>query len=250
MTLAQKQPKNMYIWGEWTPISTPWIYRSEYLWLISISTDWTTWTTISDKNLWASKAYNFWDALNEWNCWYYYQRWNNYWFPRSEYAVLTKSSTAVNASTYWPWNYYSSSTWITLGSWDSSNNDNLWGNTTGTVEARQWPCSSWFHIRTLSEFNSFNSLITSLWLESRWATYAAFFKIPHSWYRNTDWTVKSHGTDTRLWTTSPIYTSYVSYVRMSDGVQSSDWTSRWIWASIRPVKNVWVQPDSSREKLV
>ena len=78
-----------------------------------------------DKNLWATTVWNSWDTLSEANCWKYYQRWNNYWFPRT--WTVTTSSTQVDASTYWPWNYYSSNTFIIYSwAWDSTGNGNLW----------------------------------------------------------------------------------------------------------------------------
>lgn len=111
----------------WTSIEAWWIFWSSTEWLISMSSDWQTWITIQDKNLWATTVWNSWDTLSEANCWKYYQRWNNYWFPRT--WSVTTSSTQVDASTYWPWNYYSSSTFITRNSspyrWDTTDNWNL-----------------------------------------------------------------------------------------------------------------------------
>ena len=105
------------LWGAW-------IFWDTVNWIISITNNWSTWCTIMDKNLWATTVYNFWDFVSEANCWKYYQRWNNYWFPFT--WSVTTSSTQVNAWAYWPWNYYSSSTFITIGwSWDSSFNNNL-----------------------------------------------------------------------------------------------------------------------------
>lgn len=103
------------------------VYHNPTLWLISIGWNWYNWITIADKNLWATTVYNDWDTLSEANCGKFYQRWNNYWFPRS--WSITTSSTQVNAQNYWPWNYYSSSTFIVRTSspryWDSSVNLNL-----------------------------------------------------------------------------------------------------------------------------
>lgn len=94
-------------------------------WIISITWDWSTWYTIKDKNEWATVVYNSWDTLSQNNCGKYYQFWNNYWFAWT--GSVTTSSTQVNASSYWPWNYYSSSTFITWNQdWSSSQNDNLW----------------------------------------------------------------------------------------------------------------------------
>ena len=90
------------------------IFRNQTMWLVSISSDWINWLTIQDKNLWAT---------NVWDIWYYYQWWNCHWFNWEKQTVT--SSTQINASTYWPNNYYSSSTFITADQWDSSNNKNL-----------------------------------------------------------------------------------------------------------------------------
>lgn len=122
---------------QWT--WTAGIYHNSALWLISLSSDWATWITIADKNLWATTAWNSWDTYSESNIGWYYQRGNNYKFPYSWGA--TTSSTKVDASAYWPWDYYSSSTFITSTSsasyWDSSNNQNLWWWVT------QWTTEKW-----------------------------------------------------------------------------------------------------------
>ena len=115
--------------SSWTTIyawsNGSWIYHNSTEWVISISSDWTNWITIADKNLWATTVYNDWDELSEANCGYYYQWWNNYGFPWT-WTISKKSSTAIDASAYWPGNYYSSDTWITANPWDSSDNRNLW----------------------------------------------------------------------------------------------------------------------------
>ena len=122
---------------QWT--WTAGIYHNSALWLISLSSDWATWITIADKNLWATTAWNSWDTYSESNIGWYYQRGNNYKFPYSWGA--TTSITKVDASAYWPWDYYSSSTFITSTSsasyWDSSNNQNLWW------WVSQWTTEKW-----------------------------------------------------------------------------------------------------------
>lgn len=102
------------------------IFHDTTNWLISISSNGTTWYTIADKNLWATTVYNYWDTLSENNCGKVYQRWNNYWFSwdaNYNTSQITQSSTKVDVSTYWPWNYYSSSTWITVNPRQNSTND-------------------------------------------------------------------------------------------------------------------------------
>ncbi len=119
----------------WTSIQDGWIFWSSADWLISLSADWETWITIADKNLWATTVWNSWDAESYANCWNYYQRWNNYWF---DWWTITTSSTQVDASSYWPWNYYNNSTYIKWSSdWSSVQNDNLWWWVT-------WPVSWWW----------------------------------------------------------------------------------------------------------
>ena len=117
--------------GTWSA----WVFRNSSLWLISVSWDGTTWYTIQDKNLGATIVYNQWDTETDANCGYFYQWGNNYWFPHS--WTVTTSSTKVDASNYWPWNYYGSSTFITSSSspFDRSSvqNDNLWWWVTGVV---------------------------------------------------------------------------------------------------------------------
>lgn len=113
---------------DWSSIAIwAWIFHNTTDWLISISADWINWITIQDKNLWATVVYNDWDTLSQANCGNYYQWGNNYGFPWT--WSVTTSSTKVDASGYGPWNYYSSSTFITPSTfpfdWSSVQNDNL-----------------------------------------------------------------------------------------------------------------------------
>lgn len=74
---------NVYIWTEW--VNIPWIYHSSDLWLISISSDWEDWTTISDKNVWATAAWT--TSANYWN---YYSWWateDRNWKSASSYTM-------------------------------------------------------------------------------------------------------------------------------------------------------------------
>ena len=113
---------------DWSAVATwAWIFHNATLWLISLSSDWFSRKTIQDKNLWAT---------NVWDYWSLFQRWNNYWFP-STWTLSDTSDTQVDASNYWPWNYYSSSTYITTSEspYDRSSvrNDNLWWCVTWTA---------------------------------------------------------------------------------------------------------------------
>lgn len=123
---------------DWSSVASwAWIFWNSTDGLISVSWDWTTWYTIMDKNLWASTVFNQWDALTDANCGYFYQWGNNYWFPRS--WTVTTSSTQVDASYYWPGNYYSSGTFIIWNyDWSSVHNDDLWWWETGVQQKQAW----------------------------------------------------------------------------------------------------------------
>ncbi len=165
---------------DWSSVATgAWVFRDATNWLISISWDWSNWTTIMDKNLWATEVFTPWPwtSFTQANCWNYYQRWNNYGFPRT--WTVTTSSTQVDASTYWPWNYYSSSTFIEAYDWSSVQNDNL----------RWW--ETW--VVTL------NNAITNTWVLSvNWQTW----NVTISWWwiqNDTTWTTTTV-TAIRAWT--------------------------------------------------
>lgn len=168
---------------DWSSVASwAWVFRNSSLWLISVSWDWATWTTIQDKNLWATTVYNSWDTLSEANCGWYFQRWNNYMFPFT--WTVTTSSTQVDASNYWPWNYYNSSTFITRSSspygWDSTDNWNL----------RWW--ETW--VVTL------NNAITNTGVTSvNWQTwYVSINELPSGW---TNWQILMIVNWTPTWVT-------------------------------------------------
>ena len=125
-------PNTLWTKLYWVSIDEGWIFWSASDWLISLSSDWINWITISDKNLWATVVWDNNDASSQANCWTYFQRWNNYGFAWT--WAITTSSTTVDASGYWPWNYYSSNTFITgIVDWSSVQNDNLRWWTIGVV---------------------------------------------------------------------------------------------------------------------
>ena len=163
----------------WTSIESWWIFWSSADWLISLSSDWQTWITISDKNLWATTVWNNWDTLSEANCGKYYQWGNNYWFPFT-WTITDTSTTQVDASNYWPWNYYSSSTFIKYsGRWDSTDNWNLWWwvtwvvnnaiTNTGvlSVNGQTWA------ITWLASMSTITVSLTSAWWSSKSQTVSA-----------------------------------------------------------------------------
>ncbi len=243
----------VYLWQDVPVITTPWIYHSPSLWLISLSANWTSRVTMADKNLWATTVYNPWDTLSEANCGKFYQWGNNYWFPFS--WSVTTSSTQVNANSYWPWNYYSSSTFITRSSspyrWDSWNNSNLWGWTTWTNAAMQWPCNEWFHIPSLTDLNTLYNTYIWLWF-SWWNNFINYLKVPISWLRkDTDASVLTQ--DVRWWSSTVYDTDSANCLLIATYWQKpitiGGWQYRAGWIHIRPFKNEAVQPDTSWTKL-
>ena len=240
--------KEVYLWDTKirpTTVDTPWIYWNGNLWLISFSEDWTTWHTIADKNIGATST----DITSSSSYWNYYQRWNNYWFIY--WWSPTTSSSTVNASTYWPWNYYSNSTYRTVARWDSSANVNLWWQTTNTNVARRWPCPEWYHVPSTADLSP---MFYSFWGLSA-NDFRQFFKIPQCWTR--EW---SNATSYQyIWTRACVWTSFASVweywisARFLNVSGNNAPTTNAVVTSfampIRPFKNVAVQPDSSRTVL-
>lgn len=231
------------------PVTTAGIYHSPNLWLISLSSDWTNWITIADKNLWATQVYNDGDTLSEANCGKYFQWWNNYGFPFT-WAVTT-SNTRVNAQNYWPWNYYSSSTFITIANWDNSNNINLWWGTTWTNTAMQWPCASGYHIATDNEQTNLINTMTALWINtSNWECIKEYLKMPFAgrllYSSGIPISVDVDG----CYFSSIWYSTNLAYwIQATDSAITLAWRRRWEWNPIRPFANTSVQPDDSRTVL-
>lgn len=144
-------------------------------WTISIANpnNPSEWFIIMDRNLGATSN----DISNPNSYWYYYQWWNNHGFPSSK-EVEKISANQIDASSYWPWNYYENDTFIIWNNWDSSNNKNLWwwGDDNennwrwleiNNPEERQWPCPQWYHIPSLWEW----LLLVKYWADTNNKTY-------------------------------------------------------------------------------
>ena len=154
-----------------------WLEHDADAWTITVySPDKSYGIVIQDKNLWATEV---WWGKNApaWSYWNYYQWWNNYWFPSNSSAAITKTTTKVDTSTYWPENPYSSSTFVKANwDWSSSRNDNLrwwtwddetnwWGLTSDNpITGRQWPCPEWYHVPSIWERNE----LTAIWYNNRY----------------------------------------------------------------------------------
>lgn len=232
------------------PVTTAGIYYNSTDWIISLSSDWTNWTTIADKNVWASVVYHDWDTLSESNCGGYFQRWNIYMFPFT--WPTTTSSTKKNPLWYWPWTtpwYWNYSTFVTWSDWWMSYAvPNLWGEVDNTDEARKWPCDTWFHIPSLTERTELKSLweTLSIWGSSSWTNLKNYLFMPYSDKIRYDGNIYSQGNNGYYWTTKSNNDTKLAnciYFNDSNFGYSLDANSQ--WANIRPFKNEPVQPDSS-----
>ena len=242
------------------------IYYNPTDWLISISSDGSTWYTLMDKNLWATTVYNYWDTLTDANCGNVFQRWNNYPFPWTLSSdSITTSGSQVNASDYWPWNYYESSTWIQNSwAWFYPSNYNLrwwmskWG-WTKNVEvkniylweyvpdfATQWPCPHGFHVPIQTEWQWLKTIMDWLGLTT-WDSWKINLHIPFSWvrdyYNSNTWWANSF---VYYWSSTPSITDQKS----AYAIQISSWINivqynRWYGFPIRPFYKEFVKPTSS-----
>lgn len=228
------------VWTNYKPLTPEaWVYRCAAKWLISMSSDWINWTTISDRNLWANWIL--------WR-WLLYQRWNNYWFSLNP-SITT---TIADATWYWPNNYYLLDKFVRVWdwntSWDSSNNNNLWWWQTWTNEATRWPCWEWWHIASSSERGNVSNIINSL------GSLDEFFDIllftPRTWLTPMWW----YAADTiDIWMNSNFSNTHWDILtKYSNWRPKTSWTwkVKSAWIPIRPFRNEPVIPDdTSRVKV-
>ena len=269
---AQKVMLNwIQIWPEWTPpppptpVYTRWVYWSQPLWLISISTNGSDWITITDKNVWASAVWNEWDTLTNANVGLCYQWWNDYWFTWNDnFPVIAWKLTAGNA--YWPWNnWVNSQYYISDGNypynWNNAQNSNLWWWVTGDVSYIWNGGKQWFHVPTWNEWYFVRGILRQLWLITwQYTDYApstpvmAYLKMPLAWYLDNI----GYSNNPTIWLKDDgVWWYYASSVEESDGkcwaFLFNESTIRWyspsllkcLGTSIRLFKNVVEIPDSS-----
>lgn len=255
---------------QWT--WTAWIYNNSDLWLISISSDWATWYTIMDKNLWATTVYNYWDTLTDANCGKVFQWGNNYPFPWTKSSQsITASSTKVDASSYWPWNYYNSSVWITAQPWRSSSNNNLrwwvsqwtstkqipqeanniylWEGKTTVLSDMQWPAPEWFHIPLQNEWSWLYTIMSWLSLTT-WDNWKTKLHMPFAGYRSgSNASLYNQGSGGYYWSSYPYGSDYPSnarYLRLSSSnVNANNNSIRADGFSVRCFKDSFEVPTSS-----
>ena len=182
-----------------------------------------------DRNLGASTTWVWVSAPIE-SYWYYYQRWNNYWFPTT--GNIEKISTSrVNVTWYGPWNYYEADTFIAVWwMWTINRSDvNLWWKYWSNGHKKtewlyqenvidsQWPCPEWYHVPVLWEWEQLATLwynvtkdanveIGFFWdvrENSLWTSFANDFLIPFAGNRNYWTTLRRQKTTAWLQTASP-----------------------------------------------
>lgn len=224
-------------------VTTPWIYHNPDLWLISLSDDWENWITISDKNLWATIVYNDWDDLSEENCGWYFQWWNNYCFSFT--WTVTTDNNQVDTTWYWPWNYYNDNTYIVWSNdWSSIQNDDLWWDVTDTLEARQWPCNSWYHVPTESESIALVDTLAALGIDTN-SGYCmkTYLKMPFSGSLNSSAVINNQDIIAFYWSSSAYNVSHAfSLFFDSSGFLIQHGYYRANGYSVRPFKNEPVVP--------
>ena len=228
------------VWSLWSN----WVFYNQAEWLISVS-NWQTWYTMSDKNLWATVVYNNWDTINEANSWYFYQFWNNHWFPWvGNSSTVTVSTTAVDITWYWPNNYYNSDTfvWIVWSqsqemqwwTWDWSD---LWWSVSWTISQDNVISNTWvlsvngqsgnITIQTGGEQNLFiitEDMVTVSTSEDKWvAPYSTSYK-----YTNFDINANA-GIEWKEWA---IYTFVVNTEMVVASAYRNVRVRIWSWAYI------------------
>lgn len=237
---------NAYIHQPTTPITTAWIYRSSDLWVISFQTSNWVWISIADKDLWATTV------LGKGNG---YQRWNNYWWIYWTSAWNT-SSTLVDASAYWPWNYYSSDTFIlTTANWDSPVNNNLRWATTDTYVARRWPCPEWWHIPSLSDCQDLVNAISSITGSVDGSKIVEYAKLPDAYgMSSTNWAWMASWFYWILMSdvieVSGVYKARLLYIPESKtSYNINEHYRKSNWWQYRPFSNTFIQPTNDWTQL-
>lgn len=137
------------------PVSQRWIYWNQALWLISFTSDryLERWTTIADKDLWATQV---------WQTWLFYQWWNCHWFSPSSFQT---TEIQVDATNYGP--YWYSEEYFVWNQWMETLNTNLWWWVTWTIRAKRWPCAEWFHIPSKDEVQALLTWLSDfVWLNT------------------------------------------------------------------------------------
>ena len=178
-----------------TYITSPGAYHNPDLWLISISTDWENWITISDKNVWATVA----DPENTDSYWDIFQYWNIYHFDWewSGWTVTTEAQIPDLTGYEW-WNLYSNDKYRTNIDWNAANKK-LWKPVAfaNLLSLQKGPCDRWFHVPSAEEWTAvLNAILELEWEEAEFSydLIARYLLMAHPNARKGDWDFYSSNT--------------------------------------------------------
>jgi hypothetical protein len=119
---------------------------------------------------------------------------------------VTKQATTIawtvwlNAwtDTYWfVWN----STLPAPYTWANTDITDNWWNTTNTNIARQWPCVTWYHVPSQTEWSW---IVTAWWWWMNWWAMQIALKMPITGVRPRSTTTISTPSNGRYWSSTPI----------------------------------------------
>lgn len=197
---------NIYIRQNIPDVTTAWIYHSSNLWLISISSDWTNWTTISDKNVWATAAWT--TSANYWN---YYSWWateDRNWKSASSYTMQEDWSL---------WNQTIATNWFHIPTQAE------WTNIITMLSNLIWE-SSLNYNHAMQYF-----LLPRAWQMLDSSTSVSYAETKWWWY---------------YWTSTKSSTTAAYLLRATSSALNSTWS--WIkfprWFSVRLFKDTWYTP--------
>lgn len=148
----------IYVWVDEiapTPIDKAWIYKNDELWLVSVSSNWNTWYTISLYNLWNFQWGNNYSFIANPDP----QDWADYWYNDMFLNWTVNWWDVFDNSWYWPSNPLETSVYYQCLNhtmhYKYYSCRNLWWWETNTDEAKRWPCASWRHVPSLTDMQDF-----------------------------------------------------------------------------------------------
>jgi len=214
----------------WTALTRYWSCSENDIILCS----WVwVWYIIAACNVWTDTA---WTTSASYG--YYFQWWNNWWTPS---WTLPLTTSTVDASSYWPWNYYNSTTFIWWASlpatydWTDPQNNNLWWDVTNTDESRQWPCQTWYHIPSETEWVW---IISSGGWNLDWSKMRAALKLPLAWNRNREtWTMRLQWTTWHYWASSADWVYWDNFYFTTSSINYPNKSYRVWWNPVRCILN-------------
>ena len=201
------------------------------------------WYTISACNVWTTTASTDWTVSR----WQYFQWWRNKWFA---YWDITQQPTQIanasydsNNDTYWfVWNSNLSSYRY---DWIVNQDDNLWWDNSWawTDEQRQWPCPTWYHVPSQTEWSGIVSAWDGVlwdisWTTTEWTNLQTALKLPYAGGRNRgNGSFVNGGSNGYYWSSSPNGTGGYSLSFNSSYVNPSRYDYRANGFSVRCFKN-------------